>query len=102
MPSDAAVRDYHEHISSLSRNTAWAGGCRSWYKGNDGDGQVVGVYPGTKMHFVKMLEKFRGEDWEFVYVGENEGRRFRANRFAYLGNGFLGEEVEGLTGFKAG
>jgi len=35
-----------------------------------------------------MLEKFRGEDWEYGY--DNVKR----NRFAYLGNGFSTKELD--------
>ena len=78
--------------------TAWAGGCRSWYKGNDADvdAPVLGVHPGTRLHFIKMLQQFRGEDWEYVYIGENEGS-LKPNRFTYLGNGFTTEEDESLN-----
>lgn len=37
-----------------------------------------------------MLERFRGEDWEYVYSDESAG-----NRFAYLGNGFSIRELPG-------
>lgn len=41
-----------------------------------------------------MLEGFRGEDWEWRHLGGN-GRGGKANRFAYLGNGFSTREMEG-------
>jgi hypothetical protein len=34
-----------------------------------------------------MLERFRGEDWEYVYDNAQE------NRFKYLGNGFSTREL---------
>lgn len=35
-----------------------------------------------------MLERFRGEDWNYVYFG-------KSNRFIYLGNGFSTKELDG-------
>lgn len=72
--------------------TAWAGACRSWYRGASGEGGVVALHPGSREHFLGMLKGFRGEDWEYVYVG--------GNRFGYLGNGFTGAEVEGMKKMK--
>ena len=62
--------------------TAWSGGCRSWYKNGTADGPVIGLHPGSGRHFVDMLSRFRGEDWEYTHDN------MRGNRFAYLGNGF--------------
>ncbi|WYZ34830.1 hypothetical protein EsH8_I_001106 [Colletotrichum jinshuiense] len=92
-PSEAAVEDYFEHIAAIMPRTAFAGGCRSWYKQGEVQGPVTGVHPGSRMHFIRMLEHFRGEDWEYTY--ENA----RQNRFAYLGNGFTAPEMAML---KAG
>lgn len=52
------------------------------------DGPVIALHPGSRTHFFHMLEGFRGEDWEFVYL---EGAK--SNRFAYLGNGFSTKEL---------
>ncbi|SPN96716.1 related to steroid monooxygenase [Cephalotrichum gorgonifer] len=92
-PSDAAVAEYAAHVEAFMPRTAWAGACRSWYKGDgdgdgDGDGSVVALHPGSRLHFLGMLAEFRGEDWEYVYAA--------GNRFAYLGNGFTGEEAEAM------
>lgn len=86
-PLDAAVEDYFEHTSAFMPRTVFAGGCRSWYKQGEVDGPVTGLYPGSRMHFIRLLENFRGEDWEYTY--ENA----RQNRFAYLGNGFTAPEM---------
>ncbi|GKT42232.1 putative sterigmatocystin biosynthesis P450 monooxygenase STCB [Colletotrichum spaethianum] len=93
VPSEAAVEDYFEHITAVMPRTVFAGGCRSWYKQGEVDGPVTGLYPGSRMHFIRLLEHFRGEDWEYTY--ENA----RQNRFAYLGNGFTAPEMAML---KAG
>ncbi|KAF6841802.1 phenylacetone monooxygenase [Colletotrichum musicola] len=92
-PSEVAVEDYFEHSSAFMPRTAFSGGCRSWYKQGEIHAPVTGLHPGSRMHFIRMLGHFRGEDW--VYTYENA----RQNRFAYLGNGFTLPEMEML---KAG
>ncbi|KAJ0158537.1 putative sterigmatocystin biosynthesis monooxygenase stcW [Colletotrichum tanaceti] len=92
-PSEAAVDDYFEHITAFMPRTVFAGGCRSWYKQGEVNGPVTGLYPGSRTHFIQLLEHFRGEDWDYTY--ENA----RQNRFAYLGNGFTAPEMAML---KAG
>ncbi|KAL2135631.1 hypothetical protein VTI74DRAFT_7581 [Chaetomium olivicolor] len=88
-PSRAAVDDYFEHITAFMPRTVWgAPGGRSWFKNGLEDGPVTALHPGSRIHFFHMLERFRGEDWEYVY--EDEARE---NRFAYLGNGFSTKEL---------
>ncbi|OIW35313.1 FAD/NAD(P)-binding domain-containing protein [Coniochaeta ligniaria NRRL 30616] len=88
VPSQAAVDDYFEHITTFMPRTAWASSCRSWFKGGKEDGPVVALHPGSRIHFFHMLERFRGEDWEYVYDND------RQNRFEYLGNGFSTKELD--------
>lgn len=69
--------------------TAFSGACSSWYKqGAD----VVGLHPGSRLHFLDMLAHFRGEDWDFTYDAAPDGAK--RNRFAYLGNGFTRAEMD--------
>ncbi|KAG7292499.1 hypothetical protein NEMBOFW57_002534 [Staphylotrichum longicolle] len=89
-PSRAAVDDYFAHITAFMPRTAWAApGGRSWFKNGREDGPVTALHPGSRIHFFHMLERFRGEDWEYVYEGEGGG-----NRFGYLGNGFSTKELD--------
>ncbi|KAH8675791.1 hypothetical protein BX600DRAFT_432344 [Xylariales sp. PMI_506] len=87
-PSDAAVNDYSEHISTFMPRTAWSSSGRSWFKGGKEDGPVIALHPGSRVHFFHMLEQFRGEDWEYVYETSAQ------NRFSYLGNGFSTKELD--------
>lgn len=89
-PSSAAVYDLYEHTQEFMPRTSWAGTCSSWFKNGTETGPVTALHPGSRIHFFHMLEKFRGEDWEYVY------RSYR-NRFAYLGNGFSTNEVFGTN-----
>ncbi|KAH6650113.1 hypothetical protein F5144DRAFT_597601 [Chaetomium tenue] len=95
-PSQAAVDDYFAHISAFMPRTAWgASGSRSWFRDGRVDGPVTALHPGSRVHFLHMLEGFRGEDWEFVYLGaEAGGKGGGGNRFAYLGNGFSRRELD--------
>lgn len=118
VPSRAAVDDYFEHVTAFMPRTAWAApipssssssspdgnsGSRSWFQSDDG--HVTALHPGSRIHFFHMLERFRGEDWEYDYLPsggeaetEDEGdgvkRRKGRNRFAYLGNGFSTKELD--------
>ncbi|KAK0618273.1 hypothetical protein B0T17DRAFT_331851 [Bombardia bombarda] len=89
-PSQAAVDDYFEHISAFMPRTAWSAEGRSWFKGGRQDGPVTALHPGSRIHFFDMLQRFRGEDWEYVYDNAGGGQ----NRFAYLGNGYSTRELE--------
>ncbi|KAH8891047.1 FAD/NAD(P)-binding domain-containing protein [Thozetella sp. PMI_491] len=86
-PSQGAVDDFFEHITAFMPRAAWSGSCRSWFKGGKADGPVTALHPGSRVHFFHMLERFRGEDFEYVFDNA------RQNRFAYLGNGFSTKEL---------
>jgi len=90
-PTRAAVDDYFAHISALMPRTAWAAAGRSWFKAARGGalGLVTALHPGSRLHFFRALERFRGEDWEYVYDDDAAG-----NRFAYLGNGLATTDLD--------
>lgn len=97
-PLETAARDFRQHADLFLQRTAWTSPCRSWFKqgrngaaGGEG-GQAV-VYPGSRLHFLHLLEQPRYEDYE---IGRWEG-----NRFGFLGNGFDTREFDGrdVTGY---
>ncbi|CAG8984286.1 hypothetical protein HYALB_00010711 [Hymenoscyphus albidus] len=92
-PSSVALDDYYEHIEAFMPRTAWASTCRSWFKNGKETGPVTALHPGSRIHWFVMLEKFRGEDFEFVYA--TKGNAKKGNRFGYLGNGFSVRELGG-------
>ncbi|KAI1767598.1 FAD/NAD(P)-binding domain-containing protein [Hypoxylon sp. FL1150] len=101
-PTSAAVADYAAHVAALMPRTAWSAPCKSWFK-KDGreDGPVTALHPGSRFHFFQMLERFRGEDWEYAYDGYDDdddgngnGKNPTGNRFYYLGNGFATKELD--------
>jgi hypothetical protein len=87
-PSQAAVDELYEHTQSFMPRTAWTANCVSWFKNGTADGPVTALHPGSRIHIFHMLEEFRGEDWEYLYIN-------RRNRFQYLGNGFSTKEDGG-------
>ena len=87
-PSGTAVRDFNEHTREFMKRTAWKTSCRSWFKNGTVDGPVVALHPGSRLHWLHMLDEVRYEDYEITYCSRN--------RFAYLGNGFSVREAPGL------
>jgi hypothetical protein len=88
-PKHEAVDDFYEHMKVFMPRTAWAGSCRSWFKGGKENGPVTALHPGSRIHFFSMLDRFRGEDYNYTYLNG------RGNRFGYLGNGFSLKEFDG-------
>ncbi|KAL4798070.1 FAD/NAD(P)-binding domain-containing protein [Aspergillus venezuelensis] len=84
-PSQSAVNDFVEHTRAFMPRTAWSGNCISWFKNGTVDGPVTALHAGSRIHFFHMLERFRGEDWNYTYLDSR-------NRFQYLGNGFSTKE----------
>lgn len=86
--------EYNQHIQKFLERTVWTRGCRSWYKRGTVDGPVVAIYGGTTFHFMESLKNPRWEDFDIDTKG-----LAKANRFAYLGDGFtLREKKAGSVG----
>ena len=71
----------------LTKGRVWTSGCRSWYNQGKPNGKVTAQYPGSLVHWRKLLETPRYEDYDVTYRGRN--------RFQFMGNGFTQVEVEG-------
>lgn len=87
VPSRRATDELAQHTQAFMPATAWASPCKSWFKNGTRDGPVTALHPGSRIHFFHMLERFRGEDWEYTYHGRS------GNRFQYLGNGLSTKEL---------
>ncbi|OAL05033.1 FAD/NAD(P)-binding domain-containing protein [Phaeosphaeriaceae sp. SRC1lsM3a] len=83
-----ANEEYNQHIQKYLERTVWTRGCRSWYKRGTVDGPVVAIYGGTSFHFMEAIKNPRWEDFHIDRMDEA-----KANRFAYLGNGFTLRET---------
>lgn len=57
-----------------------SGPCSSWFKGGQKDGKPA-VWPGSRLHFLRMIEKPRFEDFDIEYDDADD-------IFSFLGNGF--------------
>jgi hypothetical protein len=77
---------FRQHADLFLQRTAWTSACRSWFKQGKLDGQAV-IYPGSRLHFLHLMERPRYEDFEIEY-GD-------ANRVAFMGNGFDTREFDG-------
>ncbi|KAJ5109720.1 flavin-binding monooxygenase [Penicillium argentinense] len=80
---DSVVRDFNRRAQVMLKRTVWSSGCRAWY--NNGE-TVTGLYPGSMVHFKKLTDTIRGEDFEIQYR--------TSDPFAFLGNGELDWERE--------
>ncbi|KAH7075495.1 hypothetical protein BKA63DRAFT_413523 [Paraphoma chrysanthemicola] len=96
----ARERDFVEYANAYFEGTVFGDECRSWYK-HKGTGKVVGLWPGSTLHCVEALRSPRWEDFEYVYLDELEGADkanglggTKANRLAWLGNGWSINQLE--------
>lgn len=73
--------------------------CKSWANGGRPGGRIHGHWPGSASHVNVVRRDPRWEDWEWGLRG-GKGRK-KANRFAWLGNGWTEKEVTGEGDFTA-
>ncbi|KAI3572435.1 hypothetical protein IWW34DRAFT_637488 [Fusarium oxysporum f. sp. albedinis] len=85
-PSKQAISHFVKHADAFFPRTVWSTKCRSWFKGGKEQGPVYALHPGSRVHWVHMMNELRYEDYNWKTVN--------SNRFAYLGNGFSLREVE--------
>ncbi|KAH7064309.1 hypothetical protein BKA63DRAFT_170737 [Paraphoma chrysanthemicola] len=85
-PKLAPCTQFRQHADLFLQRTAWTSPCRSWFKQGKTDGQAA-IWPGSRLHFLKMMEQPRYEDYEIEYWDDN--------MFAFLGNGFEMREFDG-------
>lgn len=64
----------------------WKHPCRSWYKNNE-TGRVNAVYPGSSLHYMKLLGVPRYEDFDIA--------TFSKNPWEFLGLGWTAENRQG-------
>ena len=78
-PKQRPTDQFLRHADTFLKRTAWTGPCISWFKGGRIDGKPA-VYPGSRLSFLRLLEKVRFEDYDIEYDDEDD-------MFAFLGNG---------------
>ncbi|KAL6243916.1 hypothetical protein RBB50_009350 [Rhinocladiella similis] len=77
-----AHRAFSEHIDNYFAKTIFTYKCKSWFKRNNEDGRIVGLWPGSSVHAQEVLKSPRFEDFVFVRMPET-----RHNIMNWLGNG---------------
>lgn len=85
-PKMSPSRQFRQHADLFLQRTAWTSPCRSWFKQGKSDGQAA-IWPGSRLHFLKIMDSPRYEDYEIEYRGEN--------MFEFMGNGFEVREFDG-------
>lgn len=82
----SAAEQFTKHADLYIDRTAWSGPCSSWFKGGDAQRKPV-IWPGSRIHYLQILQKPRFEDYDIEYLS--------GNAFNYLGNGFHVREFDG-------
>ncbi|KAK5052671.1 hypothetical protein LTR84_002536 [Exophiala bonariae] len=85
-PRRAVCDAFMDHASLFLKRTAWASGCRSWFKQGKEDGPLA-MWPGSRLLYFELLAKPRYEDYDVQYQS--------GNPFGFLGNGFTTREYDG-------
>ncbi|KAH0844044.1 hypothetical protein FOPE_08839 [Fonsecaea pedrosoi] len=85
-PRRAVCDAFIEHADLYLQRTAWASGCRSWFKQGKEDGPLA-MWPGSRLLFFELLAQPRYEDYDIKYQS--------GNPFGFLGNGFTTREYDG-------
>ncbi|PSR70625.1 hypothetical protein PHLCEN_2v13485 [Hermanssonia centrifuga] len=91
-----AVEDYDEYIEQYFPTTVYSEKCRSWYKMGKEEGRVVGLWPGSTLQALRVLQCPRWEDFDYERIDDDKTK----NRFYYLGDGMTFPEKTG-TGSRA-
>ncbi|RFU31171.1 hypothetical protein B7463_g5169, partial [Scytalidium lignicola] len=87
-PKQDVTDAFNEHTQELLKQTVWTDDCRAWYRDNE-TGRVKAVYPGSSLHYYRLTENPRYEDYNFKYQNKH-------NQWAFLGRGFTSENfIEG-------
>lgn len=86
-PKQRATEQFLRHADTYLKRTAWTGPCSSWFKGGKPNGKPA-IWPGTRISFLRLLEKVRFEDYDIEYENED-------NMWTFLGNGFHVGERDG-------
>lgn len=79
-PKTRATEQFLKYANTYLKRTAWTGPCSSWFKGGKVSGTPA-IYPGSRLHFLRLIERPRYEDYDIEYDDAD-------NMFAFLGNGF--------------
>ncbi|KAF5714437.1 monooxygenase [Fusarium globosum] len=82
----SVAESFTRHADLYLKRTAWSDPCSSWFK-NGQKGMKPLCWPGSRVHYLTMLQKPRFEDFDIDYLS--------GNPFNFLGNGFDTREFDG-------
>jgi cation diffusion facilitator CzcD-associated flavoprotein CzcO len=82
----SAAEQFSRHADEFTKRTAFSGPCSSWFKAGDKNNKPA-LWPGSRIHYLMMLQKVRFEDYEIEYHS--------GNAFNFLGDGFHVREYDG-------
>ncbi|OGM45372.1 flavin-binding monooxygenase [Aspergillus bombycis] len=71
-PKKESCDSFKKYCEQFFKKTVFSLPCRSWYKRGTENGPVTALWPGSSIHFVKVLEKPRFEDYDYTYLGGND------------------------------
>ncbi|TPX08646.1 uncharacterized protein E0L32_009835 [Thyridium curvatum] len=77
---------FTRHADLYLQRTAWSGPCSSWFKNGQTHRKPL-CWPGSRVHYLTILQKPRFEDFDMEYHS--------GNRFNFLGDGFDTREFDG-------
>ncbi|KAL4814833.1 steroid monooxygenase [Aspergillus spinulosporus] len=81
-----AALDFTEHADLFLQRTAWSGPCSSTFKNGIASRKPL-LWPGSRIHYLTMMQSPRYEDYDIEYLTRN--------RFNFMGNGFDVREHDG-------
>ncbi|KIW84309.1 hypothetical protein Z517_03559 [Fonsecaea pedrosoi CBS 271.37] len=79
---EQACRAFYDHVDKYFEKTIYTYKCRSWFKRNEDDGRIIGLWPGSALHASEALRHPRFEDFHYVPMPDT-----RENFLSWLGNG---------------
>ncbi|PSR87427.1 4-hydroxyacetophenone monooxygenase [Coniella lustricola] len=88
VPQKAATDEFVAYCDSFFNKTVMQD-CSSWYNGGQPGARIHGIWPGSSLHCTLVRREPRWEDFEYEYLEESKGNRFRW----YFGNGASKKEL---------
>ena len=87
-PKLKAVKAYSRQAQRYFQETVYSDQCRTWMRGCKTDpDRIVAIYPGSYLHFRKVLGNPRWEDFDHEMMDEEEP-------FAFFGNGMTEMDMD--------
>ena len=87
-PKMKAVKAYSRQAQRYFQETVYSDQCRTWMRGCKTDpDRIIAIYPGSYLHFRKVLSNPRWEDFDHEMIDEEEP-------FSFFGNGMTEQDMD--------